>query len=33
MTTAATLWVTAAVGMGFGAGEYLLSSVVTVLPL
>jgi putative Mg2+ transporter-C (MgtC) family protein len=29
LTTAATLWVTAAVGMGFGAGEYLLSAIVT----
>lgn len=33
LTTAATLWVTAAVGMGFGSGEYLLSAVVTVFAL
>ncbi|MBN2219650.1 MAG: MgtC/SapB family protein [Kosmotogaceae bacterium] len=33
LTTAATLWVTAAVGMGFGSGEYLLSLVVTVFAL
>ena len=33
LTTAATLWITAAVGMGFGAGEYLLSSAVTVFAL
>ncbi|MGC9384589.1 MAG: MgtC/SapB family protein [Kosmotogaceae bacterium] len=29
LTTAATLWVTASVGIGFGAGQYLLASVVT----
>jgi len=29
LTTAATLWVTAAIGMGFGAGEYLISSSAT----
>jgi len=33
LTTAATLWVTAAVGMGFGSGEYLLSTVVTVFAI
>lgn len=33
LTTAATLWVTAAVGMGFGSGEYLLSAVVTAFAL
>jgi putative Mg2+ transporter-C (MgtC) family protein len=33
LTTAATLWVTAAVGMGFGSGEYLLSSLVTLIIL
>lgn len=33
LTTAATLWVTAAIGMGFGAGEYLLSSVATAIVL
>lgn len=33
LTTAATLWVTAAVGMGFGAGEYLISTLVTLIVL
>lgn len=33
LTTAATLWVTAAVGIGFGAGEYFLASLVTVFVL
>lgn len=31
LTTAATLWVTAALGMSFGAGEYLLGTTVTIL--
>lgn len=33
LTTAATLWITAAVGMGFGSGEYFLSIIVTVFAL
>ncbi len=31
LTTAATLWVTAAIGMGFGAGEFIFSYVSTAL--
>jgi putative Mg2+ transporter-C (MgtC) family protein len=31
LTTAATIWLVASVGMAFGAGEYVLGAVVTVL--
>jgi len=33
MTTAATIWVNAAIGMAAGAGEYALATVVTVITL
>src|SRR5437868_11530509 len=33
MTTAATIWVNAAVGMAAGAGEYLMAAVATVITL
>jgi putative Mg2+ transporter-C (MgtC) family protein len=33
MTTAATIWVNAAVGMGAGAGEYVMASVATAITL
>ncbi|AKI97357.1 MgtC/SapB family protein [Kosmotoga pacifica] len=33
LTTAATLWVTAAIGMGFGAGEYFSSALATSIVL
>lgn len=33
LTTAATIWLTAAIGMAFGAGEYLFGSSVTLLSL
>lgn len=33
ITTAATIWLTAGLGMGFGAGLYLLSGVASVLGL
>ena len=33
MTTAATIWVNAAIGMATGAGEYALATVVTVITL
>lgn len=33
LTTAATIWLTAAIGMAFGAGEFLFGAVITVLAL
>ncbi len=33
LTTAATIWLSAAIGMGFGAGAYLLSIAATVIAL
>src|SRR5438034_8859186 len=33
MTTAATIWVNAAIGMAAGAGEFALATVVTVITL
>lgn len=33
MTTAATIWVNAAIGVGAGAGEYAMSSVATLITL
>ena len=33
MTTAATIWVNAAVGMAAGAGEYLMATIATIITL
>ncbi len=33
LTTASTIWLTAAIGMGIGAGEYILIGIVVVLAL
>ena len=33
MTTAATIWVNAAVGMAAGAGEFLMATITTVITL
>ena len=33
MTTAATIWVNAAIGMAAGAGEYILATAATVVTL
>jgi putative Mg2+ transporter-C (MgtC) family protein len=33
LTTAATIWLTAAIGMAFGAGEFLFGGIVTLLSL
>ena len=33
LTTAATIWLTAAIGMAFGAGEFLFGAAITVLSL
>jgi len=33
LTTAATIWLTAAIGMAFGAGEFLFGAAITLLAL